>query len=202
MFFLWKNAMRLLFILVIATLTVGLQEQPGSDNSDLIVTKFTWTKHEQKGIPRPQDFPERPVPRTVQQARIETTIIEGRTRNPVNAGPDYYILHLELKNAGPNVVQSFVWEYRPTASTPDYEPRQYVCTVNAKPKEKKTLDIVSPFAPLKVVSASETKTKKDGEVLVNQIEYGDGSLWKRKGWSIIVPSEFTRTIAAGTCMAF
>ena len=41
-------------------------------------------------------------------------------------GPNYQ-LRLEVKNTGPNVVKSLIWEFRPTALQEDYQPKQYLC---------------------------------------------------------------------------
>ena len=84
---------------------------------------------------------------------------------------DSYQLRLELKNTGANVVRGLIWEFRPTAGPDDYQPKQYLCALQVKPKEKKILDIWTPYLPVKVIIAAERKdAPKDGTVVINQIE--------------------------------
>jgi len=124
-------------------------------------------------------------------------------RNAAQSSPrqqDYYFLRLEVKNVGPNTIKSMVWEYQPSAQTADYDLRQYLCTMKAKPRESKTFELISPFAPVKVVSAD--KKSQDGKVVINRIEYADGSVWKRKGWSVLIPAEMTDQMGNGKCVMF
>jgi hypothetical protein len=113
---------------------------------------------------------------------------------------DYYFLRLEVKNVGSNTIKSMVWEYQPSAETAAYDLRQYICTMKAKPKESKTFELMSPVAPVKVVSAD--KKDQDGKVVINRIEYADGSVWKRKGWSVLIPAELTDQMGNGKCVMF
>jgi len=118
------------------------------------------------------------------------------------AGPNYQ-LRLELKNTGANAVKSLIWEFRPTALGEDYQPKQYLCGLQVKSGEKKVLDVWTPFAPVKVVSADTSKDAlKDGEVVINQIEYADGSLWKKRGWNYRLPADSLQKVTEGKCSVF
>lgn len=203
--------MKLLLLFALVVLTIGFQ-QTVSQDSDLVVTKFTWARYQQVSR-RVHGAAENVLPigpgnrrsqATSVERQAETASIESNARNaPVKEQPDFYALHLELRNGGSNVIKSFVWEYRPEASRPDYEPRQYLCRVDAKPDETKKFDILTPFAPVKVVTVPEKKANsKDGKVIINQIEYSDRAAWKRKGWEILVPPELTETLSVGKCLAF
>lgn len=118
------------------------------------------------------------------------------------AGPNYQ-LRLELKNTGAKVVKSLIWEFRPAAGPEDYQPKQYLCGLQVKPKEKKILDVWTPFAPVKVVSADAQKDAlKDGTVVINQIEYDEGSLWKKRGWNYRLPADSLQKVTEGKCSVF
>ena len=118
------------------------------------------------------------------------------------AGPNYQ-LRLELKNTGANAVKSLIWEFRPTALGEDYQPKQYLCGLQVKSGEKKVLDVWTPFAPVKVVSADTSKDAlKDGEVVINQIEYADGSLWKKRSWNYRLPADSLQKVTEGKCSVF
>lgn len=117
--------------------------------------------------------------------------------------PNQYLLQLQVKNVGTNVIKTIVWEYQPTPQAVEYELRQYVCNVKAKPNESKKFELLSPSNPVKVVQADvETGKTKDGKVVINRIDYADGSVWKRKGWSVLIPPETINGLGNGKCLMF
>ncbi len=217
--------MKLLLILAVIALALGLQQQPAAEDADLVVTKFNWSKLRQSnglihGVENPPSAmnapvsipkPERPNEpqelknrRDMAERRVQMVMSEANAKQSADRSrPDVYVMHIQLKNAGENVIKSFVWELRPTVVTPDYEPRQYVCAVKAKPHESKSFEIVTPFAPVKVVSASgEKANEKDGKVVINQIEYENRPVWKRKGFAILVPPDTAASLSPGRCLVF
>jgi len=116
---------------------------------------------------------------------------------------DNYQLRLELKNTGAHIVRGLIWEFRPTAGPDDYQPKQYLCALQVKPKEKKILEIWTPYVPVKVISADERKDAlKDGTVVMNQIEYADGSVWKKPGWDYRLPAGSLQKLSEGQCSVF
>jgi hypothetical protein len=216
--------MKVLLILAVIAATFGLQQQLTTDESELVVTKFNWSRLRQSSglihgvedpavmnqpihIPKPERANE---PQELKNRRDMAERRADMMMNDRNAAlsanksrPDVYVMHLELKNAGENLIRSFVWELRPTVITPDYEPRQYVCSVKAKPRESKSFEIVTPFAPIKVVSASGEKAhEKDGNVVINQIEFENRPTWKRKGFAILVPPDTAASLSPGRCLVF
>ena len=217
--------MKLLLMLTIFAAAFVVQQQSTIEDSELVVTKFRWSKYRQtssliRGVDNPTSSmnepiqiprPERPNEpqelknrRDMSQRRVEMVITEENARRSANkSAPDVYVLHLELKNGGENLVRSFVFEYRPTAVSDDYEARQYVCSMKAKPHESKTFEIFTPFAPVKVVKASDDKsTDKDGKIIINQIEFENRTTWKRKGFGILVPPETAASLSPGHCLVF
>src|SRR5947199_358824 len=70
---------------------------------------------------------------------------------------------------------------------PDPSDRQFFCVVKAKPSEAKTFELYSPLAPSRVVDAAKANSKSTiddkGKVMINQVEYADGSMWKRPQWN-------------------
>jgi len=217
--------MKLILILAVIAFALGLQQQTTVDDADLVVTKFNWsrlrpssnlihsvdnpgsTMNEPVTIPRPER-PNEPQElknrRDMAQRRAEMAVTEiNAARSADTSRPDVYVMHIMLRNAGENVIKSFVWELQPAVVTPDYEPRQYVCSVKAKPRESKSFEIVTPFAPVKVVSASGQKAnEKDGKVVINQIEYENHPVWKRKDFKILVPPDVAASLEAGRCLVF
>lgn len=210
-----------LLLLTSLILLIPFQQQATVDReeADVLVTKFNWSKY------RPNDLihsasdpgpalnepvsltrqPARNEPaelrnrRDIQERRAELAAAEQNAKMPPRQ-QDYYIMRLEVKNVGPNTIKNIVWEFQPTAQKTDVDLRQYICTVKTKPKESKAFELMTPAAPVKVVSAD--KKTQDGKVVINRIEYADGSVWKRKGWSILIPKEVSDPIANGKCVMF
>jgi hypothetical protein len=189
------------------------------EESDLVVVKFTWSKFRENGDlihsvqdpgppmnepiaikpPPPKNEPNEIKNRRDMNERRADMINAQRNAQP-SAPTHSYFLRLEVKNVGTNTIKNVVWEIQPTAQTANYDLRQYICTMKAKPQESKKFELVSPSSPVKVVSAD--KKSQDGKVVINRIEYADGSVWKRKGWSILIPAETTAQIENGKCVMF
>jgi len=215
-------------LILLATLVALLQVQQATtviqrEDPDMVVQRFTWNTiransdlihsaldpgpdmNEPVGIKQPQRANE---PQELKNRRDmnERRADMAATVNAAQSNPprqDQYLLRLEVKNVGTTVIKSIVWEYQPSSETANYELRQYVCTMKAKPNESKTFEIVSPYNPVKVVQAdAKTGQAKDGKVVINRIEYVDGSIWKRKGWSVLIPSDMTEKMGNGKCVAF
>ena len=65
--------------------------------------------------------------------------------------------------------------------------RQFLCGVNIPGDKSKELEGFSISGP-GVVSASTLANKAENpfkeKVVINRVEYADGSIWQRKGWSL------------------
>lgn len=220
--------MKVLILTVLLVLTIVAQQQQPAlierEEADLVVVKFNWTKVRQNGDlihsaldpGPPMNEPVRIKPpeqknesqdlknrRDMNERRAEMSATVQAARKAPDRDLDQYLLQLEVKNVGTNVIKSMVWEYQPTAKTAEYELRQYVCTLKAKPQERKRFELVSPTNPVKVIQAdAPAGQSKDGKVVINRIEYADGSVWKRKGWSVLIPSDFTNNMGIGKCVMF
>jgi len=218
--------MRLIFLAMLVTL-LQVQQAPTviqREEPDMIVQKFTWntiransdlihsaldpgpTMNEPVGITPPQrnnEPQELKNRRDMNERRADMAATQAAAQQSNQRRQDQYFLRLQVQNIGASVIRSIVWEYQPSTETANYELRQYVCTMKAKPKETKTFELVSPYNPVKVVQAdAKTSQAKEGKVVINRIEYADGSIWKRKGWSVLIPSDFTAKMGNGKCVAF
>lgn len=213
--------MKLLFLTGLILL-VPLQQASqtvDSEESDLAVVKFSWSIYRQnndlissdpgpmlnepvslKGSERRNEHPAVQSRRDIQERRAALANAERNGAKATPPRPDYYRMRLEVKNVGQNTTKSIIWEFQPAVQTPDYEAKQYICKIKTKPNESKSLELMSPAAPVKVVSAD--KKARDGKVVINRIEYADGTVWKRKGWSVLIPAEMTDQIANGNCVMF
>lgn len=187
------------------------QQTVEREGPDLMVVKFSWAKEKQKvSVIRGAQNPGGPITTPIPDARDhQSRIGDLRTMekkaevSAAEAPLPSYQLRLEIKNTGTNVVRSLAWQYKPTAGPADYEPKNYLCALQVKPKEKKLLEFWTPYAPVKVISVDErSNALKDGEVVINKIEYTDGSVWTRRGWNYRLPANASRKLSEGTCSTF
>ena len=216
-------------LILLAMLVVVLQAPQGPavierEESDVVVVKFNWqiirangdlihsaldpgpSMNEPVAIkqpPRANEPDEVRNRRDRLERRADMIAGEQNAQNSNARRQDQYLLHLEVRNVGTGVIKSIVWEYQPSSKAVNYDLRQYVCTMKAKPKESKTFELLSPYNPVKVVQAdAKTGQAKDGKAVINRIEYADGSVWKRKGWSVLIPPDMTEKMGHGKCLAF
>jgi hypothetical protein len=201
----------LFLILLVFALTLQ-QQTVDREEPDLSVVKFSWAKEKQKisvirGAQNPGGPITTPIPSGASDhnSRIaDLRSMEKKAEKSAAVAPlPTYQLRLELKNTGTNVVRSLAWQFKPTAMPEDYEPKQYLCALQVKPKEKKLLELWTPYAPVKVINVDErSNALKDGEVVINKIEYADGSVWTRRGWNYKLPAGASQRLAEGTCSTF
>lgn len=203
-------SMRPALLLLVIVFAPFLQQRSAErEDSDVKVLRFTWARERQNNLIRGAQNPGGPIVtpsannQDLTSRRAEMHNGERKAKISAERSGETYHLRLEVQNGGPNAVKSFVWEFRPTAGPDDYEPKQYLCALRLKPKEKKILDLWTPFAPSKVINASaRADALKDGEVVVNKIEYVDGSVWKKRGWTIELPPDSTQSLSNGGCSVF
>jgi hypothetical protein len=200
--------LKTLLILVAITFFTAVQQQTVErEEPDLAVVKFSWAKEKQKtsairgrgpiGTPISDD-------RDLTSRRVDMRNMEKKAAVSAveSSGPSYQLL-LEVKNTSTKTVRSLVWQFKPSAGPEDYEPKHYLCALEVKPKEKKLLDIWTPYAPVKVISVdARSDALKDGEVVINKIEYTDGSVWTRGGWLYKLPADSSKKLTEGTCSVF
>jgi len=119
-------------------------------------------------------------------AALDRIVEESRENKP---RVDGYTYQARIQNHGPKTIKSVFWEYqfREQADPATMSRRQFVCAANVKPQKTKDLEIFSLAAPTGVISVDaltkKASTKFDEAVLINRVEYEDGSIWQRKGWN-------------------
>jgi len=117
---------------------------------------------------------------------IERSVQESRA--PKSETRDGFAYRIKVKNSTTKVVEIVFWEYQfSEAQNPGIlARRQFLCGVNIRPDKEKELQGFSLSGPSDVVSvdALADKSRFQENVLINRIEYSDGSIWQRKGWHL------------------
>lgn len=121
-------------------------------------------------------------------AALEKSVQESRTTKP--KATDGFAFRIKVKNAGEKVVEIVFWEYQfhDPADPKLVARRQFLCGVNIAGDKSKELEGFSLSGPSDVVNvatlANKTESAFKENVLINRVEYSDGSIWQRKGWNL------------------
>jgi hypothetical protein len=130
-------------------------------------------------------------------AALEKSVQESRAPKPKPV--DGFAYRVKVQNAGAKTIEVVFWEYqfKETANPTTVARRQFLCGVNIKPDKEKELQAFSTLGPSDVISVGSLANKSGGnlfeeKVVINRVEYADGSIWQRKDWNF---AEVKLTIA-------
>ena len=118
-------------------------------------------------------------------AALEKAVQDSRAAKPV----DGFAYRAKVHNASTKPIEIVFWEYQfkeSPAATPLLR-RQFLCGVSIKPEKDKELQAFSLSGPQDVISVN-ILAKKQGspgteQVVINRVEFADGSIWQRKEWN-------------------
>lgn len=119
---------------------------------------------------------------------LEKSVAESRA--PKAEPMDGFAYRIKVQNAAEKVVEIVFWEYQfHDPANPDLVARrQFLCGVNigaGKGKELEGFSLSGPSDVVNVKTLADNSSKPFKEdVLINRVEYADGSIWQRKGWNL------------------
>ena len=120
-------------------------------------------------------------------AAIEKNVQASRTTQskPV----DGFAYRVKVQNASKKVVEILFWEYQfvDPSDPATIARRQFLCGVNIKADKEKEIQAFSLSGPSDVISVGSLANKSGNafqeKVVINRVEYADGSIWQRKDWN-------------------
>jgi hypothetical protein len=121
-------------------------------------------------------------------AALEKSIAESRA--PASKTMDGFAYRIKVQNSYTKMVEIVFWEYQfIDPANPNFVARrQFLCGVDIAVGKGKELEGFSLSGPSDVV---DVKTLGDNSanpfkenVLINRIEYADGTVWQRRAWSL------------------
>ncbi len=120
-------------------------------------------------------------------AAMEKIVQESRTpkANPV----DNFEYLVKVKNSSKKAIEILFWEYQFTDSSnpANVTRRQFLCGVNIKANKEKELQAFSLAGPSDVISVGNLANASGNgfqeTIVINRVEYEDGSTWQRKDWN-------------------
>jgi hypothetical protein len=118
-------------------------------------------------------------------AALEKTVAQSRA--PQSKTMDGYAYRIKVQNSIAKVVEVVFWEYRfiDPANRALIARRQFLCGVNiaaGKGKDLEGFSLSGPSDVIDVKTLADNSFKED--VLINRVEYSDGTIWQRKGWNL------------------
>ena len=117
---------------------------------------------------------------------MEKSVQESRA--PKSDPLEGFAYRIKVKNSAAKVVEIVFWEYQfqEAENTNTLARRQFLCGVNIRPDKEANLEGFSLSGPSDVVSvgALADKSRFKENVVINRIEFADGSIWQRKGWHL------------------
>jgi hypothetical protein len=120
-------------------------------------------------------------------AAMEKIVQEAR--RPANKPVDGFSFQVKVQNTSAKVVEILFWEYQfiDSANPANIARRQFLCGVNIKPDKAKDVQAFGLAGPSDVVSVGTLANKSGSaiqeKVVINRVEYADGSIWQRKDWN-------------------
>lgn len=190
----------LIFVAVLASL-VFTEEIVAQDTAKVEVVKFNWGMFERRRVinelPLFEEVPTARLPsrnnrakeKTIEEQSQDLARVENAAKRSALPKPgNIFVYELKIKNLDEKNISSFIWEYK-FAREPKRQnasSRRFFCVEKIKAGDSKTLRIISNLPPVNVVDASAPgdKPKRDFavEVIINRVEYADGTVWKKAGW--------------------
>lgn len=121
-------------------------------------------------------------------AAMEKSVAESRA--PQTERVNGYAYRIKVQNPGPKAIEIVFWEYQfhDPANPELVARRQFLCGVDissGKGKELEGFSLSGPSAVVNVKNLGNGSPKPFNEnVLINRLEFTDGSIWQRQGWSL------------------
>lgn len=121
-------------------------------------------------------------------AALEKSVQEARAPQP--KAVDGFAYRVKVRNASTKVIEILFWEYQfiDPSNPATVTRRQFLCGVNIKPTKDRELQAFSVGGPTEVVSVAtltdKSATPLQEKIVINRVEYSDGSIWQRKDWNV------------------
>jgi hypothetical protein len=187
--------MRSVFIFILLTqLLTSQTPQTINDVSPLVVLKFSWERSrlEHPGAERYTSIPtasSRPGAKTTEEQSAELRSVEiDAARDAATRPVVGYLLKVKIKNMDTKMIRAFFWEHQSRGTRlNEIVRRQFFCGIKLKAGRDSNIEAFSPSMLSGVVNAKElekSSSHPNETIVVNRIEYSDGSIWQRPEWRL------------------
>ncbi|MEP6637152.1 MAG: hypothetical protein ABJB97_10550 [Acidobacteriota bacterium] len=206
-----RNVLLLLLVASVSVSVLSYQNVAPADGSAMAVLEYKWSKtrlllgtvdpgnpppallvsraskNYERNKPNEQRGTRDPQADTYEgrSAAMEQSIQDSRAPKPV----DGFAYRIKLENKAKKAADIIFWEYQfiDPANPAVTARRQFLCAVQMKPGKETPIEAFSVSGPVEVVSvkglADSSGKPLQEKVVVNRVEYVDGSIWRRKDWN-------------------
>lgn len=121
-------------------------------------------------------------------AELDRIVQESREAPPVEG----YAYFVKFKNAGLKPIQTIFWDYqfKESANPNNVTHRRFRCSLRMKPEQSRDLQIFSLGGPSDVISVKSLAKGSGNQfqetVVIDRVEFADGSFWQVKDWTFDV----------------
>jgi hypothetical protein len=162
------------------------QTSPPTPQREMIPANKVWQREARVNDPMGAKDPNEDTIDT-RSAALERIVQQART--PSGKSVDVFEYLVKVKNASKNTIAILFLEYQfiDPSNPGNVSRRQFLCGVNIKPKNDKELEAFSLSGPSDVIRADSIANRPGNtlqeKVVINRVEYEDGSTWTRKDWN-------------------
>ncbi|MEP6707538.1 MAG: hypothetical protein ABJC05_08465 [Pyrinomonadaceae bacterium] len=164
-------------------------EKPDSSGSvpaaAMIQANKAWERNRRVDAPRAGEPDPNADSMDGRRAAMEKNVQESRAPKP----SDGFAYRAKLKNASTKTIEVLFWEYQfmPSANPATLSRRQFLCGVSIKPQKDIDVQGFSLSGPGDVVNVGSVANAPGNglqeRVVINRVEYADGTIWQRKDWN-------------------
>ena len=119
-------------------------------------------------------------------AALERSVQSARAPKPIEG----FAYRAKFQNVTNKELEIIFWEYEFTdgVDTPVVSRRQFLCAGKTKPGKEKEFKGFTLSGPSDVVAVDSLGKNTDSpmkeRVVINRLEFTDGTIWQRKGWHL------------------
>jgi len=202
----------LFFLLPFLLMTASVPAQNPNDKAPVVILNFRWARDRQP-IENASSASVAPAPAMIaanrnfekqkrvndpagvrdpnadtldgRGAELDRIVQQSREPEPVEG----FTYQVKVQNAAARVVKTIFWEYRFRELTaPSHlSRRQFLCAAQIKPDKQREFQVFTlsgPFDSVNVKSlAKDSKAQFEEAVVINRIEFVDGTSWQRPDWN-------------------
>ena len=115
----------------------------------------------------------------------------------------------DMRNSSAKTIVGFAWAYQASPALQYSEDQEFVCAVRLSAGEKKRIKVISFYPNQKIVKvdgsgpAPEPVKPSLKDVVINQVQFSDGTTWTRPNWNpIILLRVGAASLGKGKCIQF
>lgn len=163
------------------------QAQDKADGCPLLVIKKGWARgrHRPDWHKPPESEPMKDIRNPNPIPDSNTTDEELNKTRKIPRSTEQYTYSATLKNAGEKTIIKVGWIYRFTEASGETSNHRFLNKIKIKPGQQREVKGITKAPPTRTIDAGDADKGTTGEVIVDYIEFEDGTGMVRKGMSPI-----------------